>query len=318
MPFYENDDVRLHYVCRGGQPADSLNPVVFQHGIGGDVRQPSRFLAPERTSVPAEALSIVHADFRGHGQSELGPVESLSIATLAGDLAALLDHLGIQDAIVGGISMGAAAALRLAVDQPERCRALILCRPAWAGGPMSPQAKQALGLVAELLAAEDWQQSAAPALEQSEILHEIEAVCPDAAKSIRGQVQSVLSRPESRECAIARLRYLPVSMGLDDLWDLAAVACPTLILAAEGDPIHPFECARQLAHYLPNSRLVRIAPKSAHDDAPHLQEVDRLIGEFLNSARCADAGGLPVCRGRSPREAGWPERSDSLRPRSDP
>src|SRR5882757_9879714 len=199
MPFYRSCGLRLHYVGRGAQPAGAPNSFLFQHGIGGDVRQPSRFLAPERMSMPAEELSILHADFRGHGQSELGPAKCLSIETLAFDMLGLLDHLGIQRAILGGISMGAAAALRLAIDQPERCQALILCRPAWFDGPMSDAARQALGLVAELLAADDWQLSAAQELEQSEILKSIERVCPDAAKSIRGQVQSVVNHPEIRE-----------------------------------------------------------------------------------------------------------------------
>jgi hypothetical protein len=56
-----------------------------------------------------------------------------------------------------------------------------------------------------------------------------------------------------------------------------------LILAAEGDPAHPFECAARLAQLLPNARLIQIAPKSSIDDRPHLEEVDRTIGEFLRS-----------------------------------
>ena len=288
MPFYESGDLRLHYVCRGAPLRQTSTAIVFQHGIGGDVRQPSRFLVPERTSIPAEELSIVHADFRGHGQSDLGHTERLSIETLANDLVALLDHLKLAQAIVGGISMGAAAALRLAVQQPERCQALILCRPAWADGPMSAVARHSLGLVAELLADDDWQRSAAPSLEQSEILHSVEKVCPDAAKSLRGQVQSVLARPESREAAIVRLRQLPLSRGLNDLGDLAAVTCPTLLLAAQGDPVHPFECARQLALSLPHGHLVQIAPKSPLDDSAHLEEVDRLIGDFLRARSGSD------------------------------
>jgi pimeloyl-ACP methyl ester carboxylesterase len=284
MPFYQSNHVRVHYVNRDSQPGNSPHSIVFQHGIGGDVKQPSRYLAPERTGLTAGALSIFHVDFRGHGQSDLGRLEDLSIATLASDLAALLDHLELRDAIVGGISMGAAAALRLAVQHPERCRALILCRPAWDDGPMSVEARHAYALIADLLAAEDWQFSAMSTLERSDILRSIEAICPDAAKSLRGQVQSVLSCPDSRESAIARLRHLPFSRGLEDRGEtLARVFCPTLILAAEGDPIHPIECAHRLRWLLPNSCFTQIAPKSPLDDRPHLQEVDRTIGEFVRA-----------------------------------
>ena len=288
MPFYNSFGIRLHYACRGADPVDASNFFLFQHGIGGDVRQPSRFLNA------IEDISILHADFRGHGLSGLGPLECLSVGTLAADLAGLLDHLGIPQAILGGISMGAAAALRLAIEQPERCRALILCRPAWVDGPMSAPARESLSLVADLLVADDWRQSAREMLERSCILRGIERLCPDAAKSIRGQLQSVLSCPGIRNHAIARLRQLPFSKGVERLEDLAAVSCPTLILAAEGDPIHPFEYARKIAQALPNCRLVRIAPKSVQDDTPHIQEVDRLIGEFLRTLLPLRNARLPI------------------------
>lgn len=284
MPYYHSSGVRLHYLCRGPVPGSSSHPViVFQHGIGGNVGQPSRFLAPERTGIPEEVVSLVHADFRGHGQSELGPEAELSIATLASDLRALLDHLKIPRAVLGGISMGAAVALRFAIDQPDACTALILSRPAWADSPMSLQARQALALVATLLAEEDWQFSAVERLEESEIFRAIDDVCSDAARSIRSHIQSVLSCPERRESAIACLRCLPLARGLDDLDGLARVRCPALILAAEGDPVHPFGYARRIAQCLPDCALVQIAPKSASDEAKHLGEVDRNIGDFLRA-----------------------------------
>ena len=285
MPYYHSSGVRLHYICRGPAPENSSHLViVFQHGIGGDVGQPARFLAAERMGIPEKALSIVHADFRGHGQSELGPEGELSIATLACDLEALLEHLKIRQAAVGGISMGAAVALRFAVHRPDACTALILSRPAWADSPMSLQARQALALVATLLAEEDWQSSATETLERSQIFRTIDDVCSDAARSIRGHIQSVLGCPERRQPVIACLRRLPVARGLVDLHhDLARARCPALILAAEGDPVHPFGYARRIAQCLPDCALVQIAPKSAIDEAKHLQEVDRNIGDFLRS-----------------------------------
>ena len=149
---------------------------------------------------------------------------------------------------------------------------------------MSLQARQALGLVATLLAEEDWRSSASGALERSHILRTIDEVCSDAARGIRGQIQTVLSSPERRESAMACLRRLPLARGLDDLHDdLARVRCSALILAAEGDPIHPFGYARRIAQRLPDCELVEIAPKSARDEARHLEEVDRTIGDFLRS-----------------------------------
>lgn len=180
--------------------------------------------------------------------------------------------------------MGAAAALAMAVRWPERCQALILSRPAWAEDGMSQEAQQALALVAELLSAKDWRETATQQLERSEILASLDEVCPDAARSLRQQVRSVLRCPENRRSRIACLRKLPFSGGFDELdRDLGRVHCPTLVLAAEGDPIHPVSFAVRIAEALPNSRLVGIKPKSVRDERSHLQEVDQQIGEFVGS-----------------------------------
>ena len=283
MPFYQSSGIKLHYVSRGAVSSEPHHPVlVFEHGIGGDISQPGRFLAPERTRIPGDKLTIIHADFRGHGQSELGRVEDLSIATLAEDLGALLDHLGIERAMLGGISMGAAVALRLAARWPERCQALILCRPAWNEDGMSQEAREALAFVAELLSSKEWRETAIEQLERSEILASLDQVCPDAGRSLRQQVRSILSRPQARVSRIACLRQLPCSGGFDHLdRDLEGVRCPTLILAAEGDPVHPWHFAVRIAEALPDCRLLEIKPKSPRDELSHFEEVDHEIGGFV-------------------------------------
>ena len=63
----------------------------------------------------------------------------------------LLDHLGVRRAVVGGISLGAVIALRLAVHYPERVSELIIARPAWISEAAPENLKIYLD-VAELLA----------------------------------------------------------------------------------------------------------------------------------------------------------------------
>ncbi len=281
MPFYQSGDLRLHYVCRGAAPSPSTPAIVFQHDIGKDLRQSSEFLAEARMYLADGHPTIVHADFRAHGESDAGRADELTIDVLAEDLVALLDHLLLNRAIVGGISLGAAAALRLAARHPERCQALVLCRPAWLDAKMNLVARYALEAVADLLASDDWQRTAASSLERSGIPHFIGKVCPNAAKDIRAQIQSVLARPDSRQAAIARLRRLPNSRTLDDAGELARVGCPALILATHDDPLHPFDYATKLAASLPLSHLVELAPISPHDCGAHATAVDRAIGDFL-------------------------------------
>jgi pimeloyl-ACP methyl ester carboxylesterase len=281
MPFYERDNLRLHYVCRGAAPSPSTLAIVFQHDLGKDLRQSSEFLVETRMCLDDGRPTIVHADFRAHGESDAGGADELTIESLAEDLIALLDHLRLDRAIVGGISLGAAVALRLAVRHPERCQAIVLCRPAWLDAKMNLVSRHALAAVADLLASDDWRRSAASSLERSGIPHYIGKVCPSAAQEIRAHVQSVLARPDSRQAAIDRLRGLPNSRTLDDAGELVRVRCPALILATHDDPLHPFDYATKLAAALPLSHLVELAPVSPHDCGAHGTAVDRAIGDFL-------------------------------------
>src|SRR5262249_58368023 len=71
----------------------------------------------------AERQRVIALDFRGFGESELAPY---SLETLADDVAALLDALGIPIAALGGLSMGGYVALAFARRHPARLGRLIL------------------------------------------------------------------------------------------------------------------------------------------------------------------------------------------------
>ncbi len=140
MPEFTRDGITFHY-----QDTKEGMPFVFQHGLGGDVTQPLSLYHPK------PGIRLIAFDMRGHGQTyPLGNVEKLSMATLAGDLVALLDFLQIDQAVVGGISLGSAVAASVALRFPARVRALVLSRPAWIEGPV-PQNVRTYALIARLI-----------------------------------------------------------------------------------------------------------------------------------------------------------------------
>src|SRR5436190_13712110 len=107
MPFFENRRIRLHY-----EESGSGLPFIFQHGLGADVNQPFGLFKP-----PA-GIRLIALDARGHGQSETGPAEEISLSASADDLLQLIKYFEIPGSVFGGISMGAAIALVVALRHP--------------------------------------------------------------------------------------------------------------------------------------------------------------------------------------------------------
>lgn len=95
-------------------------PVVLLHGVTDSWRS----FEPLLPHLPASIRAIVPT-LRGHGDADR-PEGRYRLADFAADVAALLDRLGVGDAILAGHSMGSAVALRFALDFPARTRGLVL------------------------------------------------------------------------------------------------------------------------------------------------------------------------------------------------
>ncbi len=105
---------------------DGARTIVLTHGLLMDARMFSK-LAPALVSA---GHRVVLVDMLGHGASDQphGMAE-YSMPQFGRDVIALLDHLGIDQAVIGGASLGANVALEAAVAAPHRVRALVLEMP---------------------------------------------------------------------------------------------------------------------------------------------------------------------------------------------
>ena len=83
------------------------------------------FMWDAQVGALAAACRVVRFDARGFGGSSLGE-GPLTMERIADDGAALLDHLGIDEAVVGGCSMGGYAALAFVRRHPQRLLGLVL------------------------------------------------------------------------------------------------------------------------------------------------------------------------------------------------
>jgi pimeloyl-ACP methyl ester carboxylesterase len=276
MATFERDGIVFHYLDVG-----QGTPFVFQHGIGGDVRQPAGLLRPP------QGIRLLCLDTRGHGQTQpLGDPSALTFDVFGDDLVAWLDHLGVDRAIIGGISMGAGVALNVAVRYPQRVAGLVLSRPAWLDGPMPAENVARYATIARLLravpAAGDPDQAlrcAVAEFEASDDYQNLLARSPDTAQSLRGQFTN-----ERAVDAVARLERLPADRPLADLRAASAIQVPALVLGHQQDPIHRFAFGEALAGAIPGARLVELTPKSIARER-HAAEVQGYLEAFLNEVQ---------------------------------
>jgi pimeloyl-ACP methyl ester carboxylesterase len=263
MPFLEQDGIQFHYQVSGKGPA-----LVFCHGLTGNLEQSKELLG----TVPG--FQMIVWDARGHGRTTpAGPSDHFTFEAFAHDLARLLDHLHVRDAIIGGISMGAAVSARYAILHPDRVRALVLVRPAWLDEGL-PDGLLLYPLVSEYLrrhgVAEGRQLFAQLAKYQA-----LREQFPDSAATLIGQ----FSQDEAVERR-GRLDFIPRDSPIRSWQEVEALQMPALVVGNEPDVVHPWSYAVAWAEHLPFSRLVKVPSKPA-DYELHAREVRRHLTGFL-------------------------------------
>ena len=130
MPSLDCDGVKLHYEDDGAGPA-----VLLTHGFGA-----STGMWQGQVTVFANRYRLIRWDMRGHGGSDCPDDAALySQPRTVDDIAAILNHLGIDKAVIGGHSLGGFMALAFHARYPERVQALFLqgCGP----GYRNPEAR---------------------------------------------------------------------------------------------------------------------------------------------------------------------------------
>ena len=276
MPAFCIGDITFNYVDIG-----TGVPFVFEHGLGGDVRQPVNVFTPQ------QGVRLLALDARAHGETVwCGDPLELNFGTFADDLIALLNQVGVARAVVGGISMGAGVALNVAVRYPERVAGLVLSRPAWLDRTMPPRTVALYALIARLLRTLDYSADTDEGLdwawrhlERDATFAAIAERYPDCAWSLRGQLMA-----RRAVDGVARLERLPRDRPIQNLRAAATIRVPTLVLAHHDDPIHLCEFGTTLARAIPGAQCVEVTSKSI-DRQRHDAQIQRAIAAFLDQYR---------------------------------
>lgn len=295
MPTFELDGQRLAYTEFGGGPAALTaagkrgrtarsgpatdRTVVLLHGL----------LLSQRMHIPlAEALAargnrVITLDLLGHGKSDQPrDMWRYSMASYGDEVLALLDHLGVERAVVGGTSLGANAALELAAAHPERLRGLVIEMPVLDNGLLG----SALAFT--------------PVLVSLTVGEPLMRLVARFARAVPSKLM-----PFWGDVALDTLRREPGPGGalLQGLFFgriapprsvRRTIKTPTLILGHQRDPVHPFSDADALAEELTDSRLVQASSIVELRRSP--ERLTAEIAAFLDEVFGAKAARRPPKR----------------------
>jgi len=214
MPTISSRSPKIYYETSGNGPA-----VVLLHGFLCDGSLFRHQVAALQTSY-----RLLNIDLRGHGRS--GPAEGpFSVYDLVDDVCAVLDAEAVGSAVWVGLSLGGFVALRAALTQPRRVRALVLMGTE-AGAQSGLKKMQDWGLKLAL-------KTVGP-----------KPVVPAVLSAMLGKT-SMRTKPalvEEYRRQFLAMRVDSVCLGIDAAMQrddlvghLQAIRCPTLVLVGDED-----------------------------------------------------------------------------------
>jgi len=257
MPYADVRGQRLYYEDSGG----AGTAVVLGHGFLMD----ADMFKPQMAALGGSHRVIVW-DQRGHGRTTFDG-QPFTYWDSAHDLAALLDHLGIERAVVGGMSQGGFVSLRFALAYPRRTLGLILID--------SQSGLEDPDKVAQYDAMHDVWVGSGPS---DQLLDMVAAI-------IVGN-----HAPES-PAWIAKWRAMdpaaltPIYRTLIDRDDvtprLAEIDVPVLVVHGTDDVAIDMSVAEDLCTRLKDCRLVKVEGAGHASNETHPGPVNQAIGDFL-------------------------------------
>ncbi len=227
---------RLAYEVHG--PAEAP-PIFLIHGILLDSAC-NRDLA---SALANTGYRVILLDLLGHGRSDKpGHAKELRIDFFAEQLRTLMDHLQIEQAVIGGVSLGAITALNFAAQWPQRVRALFLEMPV-----MERATPAAAMMLVPVLATVRY---AAPI--PRTLGRWLRRLPPPQGNLLQILYNGLTQEPEDIASIIHGVLVGPV---VPPRRIRQRLTMPSMIIAHGGDWLHNIEDARALQRELPNAEL---------------------------------------------------------------
>ena len=263
MTFARINNINLAYTDSGAG-----RPIVLIHGYPFN-----RSLWIEQISALSNSYRIIAPDLRGFGDSDASQDPS-TMDRLAADVAALMDHLEIARATIGGLSMGGYVALAFYKQFASRVRALVLADTRAQAD--TAEAKQTREQQAEKALSEGMA-GIADAMLPKLLTPETVSKRPEIVKFIRDMM--VQTKPEG---AAAALRGM--AQREDQTQLLPKITVPTLILVGAEDAITPVADSEKMHHAIGSSQLVVLDHAGHVSNLERTQQFNEALLQFLSQS----------------------------------
>lgn len=259
MPYADVNGQRLYFEDTGGDGP----PLVLSHGFLMDHE-----MFRHQVAEFAPAYRVVTWDERGFGATE-SDGEPFSYWDSARDLFGLLDTLGIERAVLIGMSQGGYLSLRAAMLHPDRVRALVLI------DTQAPP-EEAEKLVGYRAMIDGWVEHGY----QDEVATVVAGLIIGDAQEERRWKQKWARWPAERLAAAG-----PALLDRDDISDrLHEIDSPTLVVHGAEDQAIPVARAEELRDAIRDSRGLVVVEGAAHaSNLTHPDRVNAAMREFLES-----------------------------------
>jgi pimeloyl-ACP methyl ester carboxylesterase len=238
-------------------------PIVLVHGLLMNRHMFDR-LGP---ALAERGNRVICVDLLGHGRSDQpDDLRLYSMPLFAEQVAALLDHLGLERAVVGGTSLGANVALELAVRRPERVEGLFIEMPVLdnaLAGVAAIFAPVLLGL-----------RLARPVVEVSSRLA---SLIPRTSFILDIGLDWARRRPDP---SVAVLEGLLLGETAPPREQRILIKQPALVVGHTFDPLHPFSDSGMLVEELSSARLVEASSILEWRTRP--ERLDEELAQFLD------------------------------------
>lgn len=267
--FVTVEGLRIHY-----QEVGEGEPLICIHGAGPGASSESNF--KNNTPVLSEKFRVILYDMPQYGKSEKVAIEEGRLTFNARVLNGFMDQIGVERANFLGNSMGGQAAMKLAIDYPDRVERLAIIGSTPTGHSVfNPQPLEGIKMIAGYYKGDGPSREKMKALAET-LVYDSSFLTEDVLEE---RYQASVD-PEVVELFSKRQKPMPRQ---DLLFELPKIKAKTLVIWGLDDRFGALDVGLNVLRYIPTARM-HIFSRCGHwAQVEHADEFNRLTADFFSN-----------------------------------